>query len=131
MNKIFMLFIVALAGGYCLLHGGHVKVDIFYNRWSPRAKAIVDLITYLSIFVICVVLVKYGGKMMWQSFSIGEISTSVWEYTMWPVRMMVPIAGVLLGLQALAKWIRDMVTAITGAKKLESKVVPGEGGLRG
>ena len=107
--------------------------ESFVDPWrSPRAKAIVDLITYLSVFIICVILVRYGGKMMWQSFSIGEVSSeSAWEYIMWPVRLMVPLAGVLLGLQALAKWIRDLATAIAGVKKLESKVVRGEGGLRG
>ena len=30
--------------GYTLLHGGHVRVDIFYRDASPRRKALVDLI---------------------------------------------------------------------------------------
>lgn len=29
--------------GYTLLHGGHVRVDIFYRDATPRTKAIVDM----------------------------------------------------------------------------------------
>ncbi len=40
-----------LAAGYTLLHGGHVRVDIFYREASPRRKALVDFLgTYLFLF---------------------------------------------------------------------------------
>src|SRR5690606_15329428 len=32
-----------LGAGYTLLHDGHVRVDIFYARAGPRARAIVNL----------------------------------------------------------------------------------------
>jgi len=131
LNKILLLAIVCLGGGYCLLHGGHVKVDILYLAFPRRVKALVDVFTYLFVLAFCFVVVKYGGAVFWESFLIQETSSdSAWEYLMWPVLMLIPIAGILLGCQALAKWIRDLVVAVTGRNSLESKVVKGEGGLR-
>ena len=36
--------IFLLGIGYTLRHGGHVRVDIFYRKFSNRRKAIVDLV---------------------------------------------------------------------------------------
>lgn len=38
-----------LGAGYTLLHGGHVRVDVFYARFSPRKKAWVDLLGVLFL----------------------------------------------------------------------------------
>ena len=88
MDRILMLFMVMPAAGYCFLHGGHVKVDVFYQKFPVRAKAVVDLITNLFLLALCVVLVKYGGNMVWKSFAIHEVSSEcAWEYVRWPVIM--------------------------------------------
>ena len=36
------LFLVG--AGYTLLHGGHVRVDIFYRDARPRRRALIDLL---------------------------------------------------------------------------------------
>lgn len=36
-------FVFLVGAGYTFLHGGHVKVDIFYSRFSPERKAMVDI----------------------------------------------------------------------------------------
>ena len=131
LSTLLQVGVVFLGGGYCLLHGGHVKVDIVYGRFSPRRKAIIDLVTYLFLLALCVVLVWYGGRTAWDSLIGHKVSTSAWAPPLWPSQILIPIGGILIGFQGLAKWIRDWVTAITGVKKLESKVVRGEGGLRG
>lgn len=46
------------AAGYTLLHGGHVRVDIFYSRATPRTKALIDMAGVL-FFLLPVVAVIY------------------------------------------------------------------------
>ena len=124
LDKILLLTMVCLGGGYCLLHGGHVKVDILYQFFSPRVRAAMDLLTHLFLLVFCVAVIWYGGSVFWEAWEIGEVcSDSAWEYPLWPVLMLVPIAGILLGCQAVAKWIRDLSIVITGEDRLGSKVV--------
>jgi len=132
LSTIILLTMVCLGGGYCLLHGGHIRVDILYNNLPLRVRASLDLVTHLLLLTFCWVVIKYGGELFWEAFQTGELSSETsWEYIRWPVLMLIPLSGVLLGLQALAKWIRDLVILCTGENHLESKVVKGEGGLRG
>ena len=51
-------FIFLLGAGYTLLYDGHVRVDIFYQRLSPSAKAWINLIGVL-LFLIpgCVLII--------------------------------------------------------------------------
>ena len=49
----FAQFIMAayymLGGCYSHLIDGHVRMDIFYEKWSPKRKAIVDSCTFVVL----------------------------------------------------------------------------------
>ena len=40
-------FIFLIGAGYTLLHDGHVRVDIFYQRLSPKGQAWINLLGVL------------------------------------------------------------------------------------
>jgi TRAP-type mannitol/chloroaromatic compound transport system permease small subunit len=126
---ILLAMITFLGGGYSFLHGGQVKVDFLYQRWFPRTRAMVDFFTYFFIFAFCFILVWQGGLVAWESIREGRESTSAWAPPLWPSQIMVPIGGFLVGLQALAKWVRNLAILRTGKDELASKLVSGEGGL--
>lgn len=65
------LFMVG--AGYTLLHGGHVRVDIFYRNATPRRKALVDLLGVLLFLIPVCVLIG------WSSFPYVQQSWSVFE----------------------------------------------------
>lgn len=129
MSNYLLAGLTFLGAGYCLLHNGHVKVDIIYTKWPRRLQAAVDVGTYLIVFCLCYVLIKYGGEVALESLREGRRSTSIWAPPLWPSQMLVPAGALLLGLQALAKWLRDWVILLTGEDKLRSNVAPGEGGI--
>ncbi|MCH8503249.1 MAG: TRAP transporter small permease subunit, partial [Ectothiorhodospiraceae bacterium] len=54
---------VMLSGGYLLVHRGHLNVDIFYDRFKPRTRAMVDIVTSLLFFAFLLVLLKEGWQM--------------------------------------------------------------------
>lgn len=127
--EFLLVIITCLGGGYTLLHKGHVKVDIIYANFPLKVKAVMDMIMYPVILMIALILVWYGGEEFWMAYKSGTTSFSGWPVIMWPFKMFIPIAGVLLGLQTLAKWIRDLLTLVTGVEVV-SEVYSGEGGMR-
>ena len=129
LSCILLAMITFWGGGYSFLHGGHVKVDFLYQRWGLKTRAVADLCTYTFILAFCFVLVWLGGQVAWESIREGRESTSAWAPPLWPSQIMGPIGGVLVGLQVIAKWIRDFRIATTGENDLASRVVTGEGGL--
>jgi TRAP-type mannitol/chloroaromatic compound transport system permease small subunit len=49
--------IFMLGAGYTLLHGGHVRVDIFYARASEKRRALIDLLGTLVFLLPWLILV--------------------------------------------------------------------------
>jgi len=98
-----------LAGGYILRTGGHVNVDILYSRLSKKSRAALDIFTSILFFLFCGMLLIYGGSLAWDSLSRFEHSQSAWNPPLYPAKLMIPLAALLLMLQGLAKLIRDVL----------------------
>ncbi len=111
-NELAQMFFGAyaiLSGGYILRTGGHVNVDILYSRLSQKNKAALDIFTSLLFFLFCGMLLIYGGSLAWDSLSRFEHSQSAWNPPLYPAKLMIPLAALLLMLQGLAKLIRDVL----------------------
>jgi TRAP-type mannitol/chloroaromatic compound transport system permease small subunit len=105
---------VILLGAYVLQRRGHVNVDILYNRFRPRTRAIIDLFTWLLFFYFCGLLLLKGGEMAWDSLKILETEPTSFAPPVYPIKMTIPLGAFLILLQGLAKFIRDLTLAITG-----------------
>jgi TRAP-type mannitol/chloroaromatic compound transport system permease small subunit len=103
-----------LGGVYALRWNAHVRVEIIYDRFSPRTKAIVDLAVWLFFYLFCVTLLVKGFAFGWSAMIIMEHSNSIWGPSVWPVKLFIPVAAFLLLLQGLTKTIKDIFTVITG-----------------
>ena len=106
-----------LGGAYVLRHKAHVNMDIVYNRLSPRKRAIADLITSLLFFLFCGVLLWWGIDYASHSLSVGETTGSTWNPPEFPIKLMIPVGVFLLLLQGLAKFVRDLITVVTGTER--------------
>jgi TRAP-type mannitol/chloroaromatic compound transport system permease small subunit len=104
-----------LAGPYVLLRDEHVRIDIFYGRFSPRGRAIIDCITYLFFFMFLGLLFWHGSVIAAKSVELRQtVSASPWASPLWPVKLTIPLAAFLMLVQGLANYIRTIVLAVTG-----------------
>lgn len=89
----------------------HVKVDIFYGMMSPKGKAILDIFFDVIIFFpFIIILFIYSAKYAALSWAINEKSwQSVWYPPLYPFKTMMPLAFLLLGLQGLADFARNIL----------------------
>ena len=102
-----------LGGGTALLYRRHVNMDIFYNRWTQRTKAIVDMTSSVFFFGFCSVLLWQGWQVFWESLQMMEHHHIIRYFPLYPVRLMVPVGAVLILLQGFAKFMRDCTLALT------------------
>ncbi len=103
----------ALAFGYVLLLKGHVRVDVFYGRWSDRVKAIVDSVLWFLFFLPAIGMLTYTAY-IWavQAVRTGEKSMMTYWYPPYaPIRIIVFIGFVFFLLQGVATVIRDIYFA--------------------
>ena len=103
-----------LLGGYALYSRAHISMDLLYGRWSPRTKAIVDVITALLFFFFIGGLFYYGAEYAWDSVTRLQSSGTAWDPPLYPFKLMIPISAFLLLLSGVAKFIRDLNMVIRG-----------------
>jgi TRAP-type mannitol/chloroaromatic compound transport system permease small subunit len=93
-----------LAAAYTLLKDGHIRTDVFYGRWSPRTRAIVDAASYVFFFFPGMVLIFYAGTLeAWHAWDIGERAGGWRAY---PFKAVIPLTALLLLLQGLSELIK-------------------------
>ncbi len=110
--QFLMVAYFLLGGGYALQKDAHVRMDLAYARWSPRTKAAVDAVMVLLLLFYLVMLAwgAYGSTEY--ALLYGETSNSAWRPKMWPVKLVMCLGIVLVILQTVALFFRDLGTAI-------------------
>ena len=90
-----------LAAAYTLKHDGHVRVDIFYQRFSARTRAWVDLLgTLLLLFPVCLFILLASLDYVAASWSILEGSREAGGLDgVFILKTAIPVMAVLLLLQ--------------------------------
>lgn len=108
MAQFTMVAYYLLGGAYSLQLGEHVRMDLFYGRWSDRQKAWVDSFTiFFLLFYLAVLL--YGGISSTQyALEYGERSYSVWRPYMWPIKLLSCFGIFMMLLQAIAELFKDI-----------------------
>ena len=103
-----------LGWAYVHRHHGHVRIDVFYARLSPRGKAIVDVLcTFFLLFPLLLVLIFLATKFMWTAWVEHEVLIeSYWYPPSGPIRTITVLALCLFLLQGVAQFIRDLYFVI-------------------
>ena len=105
-----------LGGAYALSRGQMVRGDVFYRLWPVKVQAGVDLFLYIvAFFPGILALVSVGAQWAAASWAIGERSfTSAAAPPIYPLKAVIPIAGVLMAVQGVAETIRSFQALRTG-----------------
>lgn len=108
MAQFAMVAYYLLGGAYSLQLDSHVRMDLFYSRWSPRTRCWLDCCTIVFLLVYLGLLL-YGGLSSTQyALEYGERAHSAWRPYMAPVKIIACIGIVLMLLQAVALLFRDV-----------------------
>ena len=100
-----------MAGAYTLAQNGHVRGDVIYGFFSPRAQATVDLTLYILFFLPGVFALTYAGYFYAaDSWHINEHSNITYEGPpVYPFKTVIPLAGAFVLLQGLVEIARCII----------------------
>ncbi len=104
--------IFLLGAAFTLREDAHVRVDVFYGRFSERTKAWVNIFgTIFFLFPFCVVVIWASIPFVGASYNLGEISPDAGGL---PFRFLlkaaIPLGFLLLALQGVAVLIDSLNT---------------------
>lgn len=104
-------FIFLMGAGYTLLKDGHVRVDIFYQRMSPKVRAWINF-TGVLLFLIpgCLMILLTSLKFVQSSFAVMEGSPDPGGIPMrWVIKACIPAGFILVLLQGISLGIRNFL----------------------
>ena len=91
---------------YAQRHGEHVRVDIFYARYSERTKALVDLLSAILAMALSIIVIWLSLHYVEQSYVIDEGSPDPGGIPhRYLIKSLIPIGFALLLLQSAANAI--------------------------
>jgi TRAP-type mannitol/chloroaromatic compound transport system permease small subunit len=125
----FYAAIFLLGIPFALRTDSHVRVDLFYERWSPRTQALVDLIgSIVFLLPFCGVVIWGGWQFTAASYGLGDQPNSVAHFfhmlfnegigersqdpggllNRWIIKGVIPLAFTFLLLAAFAFFLRRL-----------------------
>lgn len=108
---------VMFGTAYAQVTNLHVRVDLFYHKFSPRKQAIIDILglALLAIpFVLVVILHSYDFA--YESWRVNESSASPSGLPYrWIIKSIIPLSFSMLLLSMIARILRNIETLTKGA----------------
>lgn len=118
----YLFSVVFLLGAaYALRHGVHVRVDVLYERLTPRTQAWIDLVgTVLFLIPFAVLMLWVSYPAVRASWQIRETSPDPGGLPRYPIKALILVSFTLLLLQALSEVVKQ-VDAIRGVAAASSE----------
>ena len=98
-----------LGAAYVLQHDEHVRVDIFYSQFSPKRKALINLLgTVLFLIPFCILVIIFSWGTIIDSWIDQEVSPDPGGLPRYPIKTLIPIAFILLIFQGISEAIKNV-----------------------
>ncbi len=101
-----------LGGGYSMILRGHVRMDLLYGRWSARRRALADALTVPFLIFYLVILLWGGISSTEYAISYGQKNYTSWAPPLAPIKIIMTFGILLMLLQAIATFFKDLAKAM-------------------
>jgi TRAP-type mannitol/chloroaromatic compound transport system permease small subunit len=100
-----------LGAAYTLKHDAHVRVDIIYQKLTPRGRAWIDLLgTLLLLFPVCLFMLYSSAGYVASAWAIQEGSREAGGLDgVYLLKTAMPVMAILLLLQGCSMLLRNML----------------------
>lgn len=101
-----------LGVSYGISTEGHVRVDVIYERLSPKRRAIIDLTGSILLMIPFTLMVAwYGIDFTWQAYDIDEGSGDPGGLpNRWIIKGVIPLSFLAMAISGLGMMLRSINT---------------------
>ena len=105
-----------LAGGWTLLRNGHVRVDLFYAKFSAKTKALIDLLgTLFFLLPFCALIIWASTPFVIASWAMLEGSPDPGGLpALYILKTVIPVTFILIGIQGISLMVKNFYFLIKG-----------------
>lgn len=107
-SQFVMAAYYLIAGGWSLLIGANVRMDLFYSKWSAKKRAIVDVCTAPILILYIVVLLRGAISATQYALVYGQVNYTSWGPPLAPIKIIMAVGIALMLLQVVSEFIKDL-----------------------
>jgi TRAP-type mannitol/chloroaromatic compound transport system permease small subunit len=96
-----------LAAPWTLAVNEHIRIDVVNSRLSTRTRNIIELVGHVFFLLPTAAMIVYTSSIFFAtSFAQNEQSPNAGGLPLWPIKVLIPVAFVLLFVQGLSQLIK-------------------------
>jgi len=104
-NTLLFSWVSFLGAGAIARHGGHIGVDMIYDRCGQKGQYYLRVLYMILALVVVYVMVYYGTKM---ALFVGKYQKSLYlDISLFYFYLPIPIGGVIFGLNSIGAVLRE------------------------
>jgi TRAP-type mannitol/chloroaromatic compound transport system permease small subunit len=101
-NRLLFGVFILFAGAYTLYKGEHIRIEIIYDYFPPRLKAVARWISLAAMTAFLGVLVWQTSWMGWNSLMNNERAAGAFRIPLYPFKLLIPVVALLFLLQGIS-----------------------------
>jgi TRAP-type mannitol/chloroaromatic compound transport system permease small subunit len=101
-NRLLFGVFILFAGVYTLRKGEHIRIEIVYDHFPAKVKAIARWISLAAMCSFLGVLVWQTSWMGWNSLMNNEKAAGAFRIPLYPFKLLIPVVAVLFFLQGIS-----------------------------
>jgi TRAP-type C4-dicarboxylate transport system permease small subunit len=105
-SEYALFFITVLTAPWLLRRGQHVRLDLLLAALPARLAWLMEAAADLAGFAVCVVLLRYGLIMTWDSWRLGSITIKNLVFPEWWTLAPLPVCFFLLAVEFVFRFQR-------------------------
>tara|TARA_Y100000590_G_scaffold353603_1_gene406585 strand:+ start:992 stop:1504 length:513 start_codon:yes stop_codon:yes gene_type:complete len=97
-----------LGGGYSMITGDHVRMDLVYSKLSEKNKARIDAFTsfFLVFYLVCLFIGSITSLIY--TLETNQRLFTAWAPYVWPIKTIMLIGILLMLLQSISMFFKDI-----------------------
>jgi TRAP-type mannitol/chloroaromatic compound transport system permease small subunit len=108
MAQFIMTGYYLLGGGYSMIMGDHVRMDLVYSKLSDRNKAKMDAFTSFFLVFYLVTLLYGSISSLIYTLETNQKLFTAWAPYVWPIKTIMLIGILLMLLQSISMFFKDI-----------------------
>lgn len=121
-----MVLVVFGGLAYAQIKRKHIRVELVYLRMPPRGQSMMDIVSDLAALLFFGLLVWQGWNEAVFSIEIGEATSGIVRFPLWPARILLVFGAGLFIAQMTLDLIEDTRRLITGEGGREEQLITEE-----
>ena len=112
MAQFVMTGYYLLGGGYSMLTDDHVRMDLIYSKLKDKTKALLDSLTSVFLIFYLVVLLIGSISSLTYTLETNQRLFTAWAPYVWPIKSIMTFGILLMLLQSIAIFFKDIAKVL-------------------